>query len=239
MSIVERISQVLKEAQIIELSHKLEEGMPAAPGHNYFFRMPWNSMQYGDIANSFQCIINEHTGTHVDAPSHFIAQKDNAVMTIDELPVENFMKPAVVLKIPGLEAGQEIMLNDIKEWERENRKIKSNEGVLLYTGWEKYWAIRPNDRIFTSGWPGLSFEAAEYFVDNKVSFVGIDCLCIDSSSNSEYSCHKLLLKNNIPIFENLKNLDMIDKECFLIALPLCIAKGSASPVRVIAFIDSV
>ena len=80
-------------------------------------------------------------------------------------------------------------------------------------------------------------EAANYLSNKKINAVAIDGPNIDSGINLDFSVHKILLKNNIIIIENLCNLNRINKKIFkLIAIPLKLYRASGSPIRALAII---
>lgn len=109
--------------------------------------------------------LSTHTGTHIDAPSHFIPDS----RTIDKIKVSRFVSRSILIKIPK-KADQQITLNDII-----NCKINANDTVVFATGWEKRFK---NDNYMMNN-PGLSLDAAEYLVSNRVNAVAIDGPSID------------------------------------------------------------
>jgi kynurenine formamidase len=111
--------------------------------------------------------------------------------------------------------------------------IKENDSIVFATGWEYNY----NSDNYINANPGLSLEAANYLSSKKINAVAIDCPSIDSGINPDFSVHKVLLKNNIIIIENLCNLAQINKKNFkLVAIPLKLHGASGSPVRALAII---
>src|ERR687884_672152 len=80
---------------VVDLSHRLEPGIPSYPTHPKYFQMPWRSM--GDPAEFNQLVLGEHTGTHVDSPSHFVREGDPARRHIDEVSLQGFFGRAVTM----------------------------------------------------------------------------------------------------------------------------------------------
>jgi arylformamidase len=168
--------------------------------------------------------LSTHTGTHIDAPSHFIPDS----RTIDKIKVSRFVSRSILIKIPK-KADQQITLNDII-----NCKIHANDTVVFATGWEKRFK---NDNYMINN-PGLSLDAAEYLVSNKVNAVAIDGPSIDRGVDNNFNIHSALLSNDIPIIENLCNLEELStvKSFTLIVNPLKLVGASGSPVRAIALV---
>jgi arylformamidase len=168
--------------------------------------------------------LSTHTGTHIDAPSHFIPDS----RTIDKIKVSRFVSRSILIKIPK-KADQQITLNDII-----NCKIHANYTVVFATGWEKRFK---NDNYMMNN-PGLSLDAAEYLVSNRVNAVAIDGPSIDRGVDNNFNIHSALLSNDIPIIENLCNLEELStvKSFTLIVNPLKLVGASGSPVRAIALV---
>ena len=168
--------------------------------------------------------LSTHTGTHIDAPSHFIPDS----RTIDKIKVSRFVSRSILIKIPK-KADQQITLNDII-----NCKIHANDTVVFATGWEKRFK---NDNYMMNN-PGLSLDAAEYLVSNRVNAVAIDGPSIDRGVDNNFNIHSALLSNDIPIIENLCNLEELSsvKSFTLIVNPLKLVGASGSPVRAIALV---
>jgi arylformamidase len=168
--------------------------------------------------------LSTHTGTHIDAPSHFIQD----ARTIDKIRASKFVSRSILIKIPK-KADQLITKNDFS-----NREIKANDTVVFATGWEK--RSKKDDYMINN--PGLSLDAAEYLARNRVNAVAIDGPSIDRGIDNNFNIHNTLLSNDIPIIENLCNLEALSSvESFtLIVNPLKLVGASGSPVRAIALV---
>jgi arylformamidase len=168
--------------------------------------------------------LSTHTGTHVDAPSHFI----QGSKTIDKINVNRFVSRSILIKIPK-KADQQITRNDIITCE-----INPNETVVFATGWESRFK---KDNYMINN-PGLSLDAAKYLVSKKVNTVAIDGPSIDRGIESNFRIHSTLLSNDILIIENLCNLEALSdfKSFTLIVNPLKLVGASGSPVRAIALV---
>jgi kynurenine formamidase len=186
-------------------------------------------------------IIYSHSGTHMDAPGHYF--DDSEHWDIHEVPLERLMGEGVILGIPKGERG-EIILDDL---DKAEPKIQEGDIVIFNTGWHQKYCGPISDwekaKYYASNWPGLDEEVAQYLVSKKIKWVGIDNLCLDPYSHSEYGNntwidHVILLKENIPIVEEVVGQidEITGKRCLLMALPIPIYKSDASQCRVVALV---
>jgi len=187
------------------------------------------------LGNGFRIHIMEftfqtHSGTHVDAPYHFCEDGK----TIDEISFERFVGEGFCFKIFKSEFDS-ISGEDL---EQVGEHINEGDILLLYTGWgEKYGT----DEYFNH--PHLSIEAAEWVVEKGISILGIDTLTPDIAiplrdHEFDYPVHKILLKNDVLIIENLANLFLIAGSRAIIGcFPLNIMSADGSPARVFALLE--
>lgn len=165
--------------------------------------------------------MSTHTGTHMDAPSHFIPGKPS----IDCIPASRFVAEGIVVRIPKNANGL------VKESELKGVDIRENDAVVIATGWETQ--IRAKN--YMSENPGLSAEAARFLARKKVSVVAIDGPSIDAGADSSFTAHKILLGKDILVVENLRNLQRIPKIRFtFVVAPLKLQGSTGSPVRALA-----
>lgn len=210
---------------IIDLSQSINSDIKLYPGSPNVYFLKWSKYTI-DGYDSEAIFLSTHTGTHMDAPSHFIEGAES----IDDIDVNRFvMKNVHLLKI-FKSSNQLITAEDIIN---SNIDIKENDSIVFSTGWEHNY----NSDNYISSNPGLSSQAATYLSNKKINAVAIDSPSIDSGIESEFPVHQILLKNNIIIIENICNLAQIDKKIFrLIAIPLKLRGASGSPVRALAII---
>ena len=195
----------------------------------------YESYEYGDTALHYGLTMSEHTGTHMDAPLHFISEGPVHYGT-DEIPLDRLAGRAATIEATDLGAGDLLSTGRVEAWEEERGPIEAGDRVLIRYGWDRRWATGPEGRRFLEDWPGLSREAAEYLVGKGVSLVGCDTLAIDAAVSTENPAHYALLGAEVYIVENLKNLDRLPPFCLFLALPLKIRGGSGSPVRAVALV---
>ena len=182
----------------------------------------------------------EHTGTHFDAPCHFIEGK----ATVEQIPASSLVRPAVVIDISaeiGNDADAVLTLEHVKSFEAKNGIIPKNAAILLRTGWEDF----NTDSIKYAGpegdlhFPGFGVEAAKYLVnDREAAGLGIDTLGIDPGNKSDFPVHSQVSHPkglwHLENLQNLKSLPPIGSWIVVGVLPL--VGGSGSPARVIALV---
>ena len=219
----------------VDLSHTLEEDIPAWPTHARFGRALYEDYAAADVARHWGVTVSEHTGTHMDAPLHFIPEGPAHYGT-DEIPLDRLAGRAATIEVTDLGPGGLMAADRIGAWEEEHGPIEAGDRVLLRYGWGRRWATGKEGRRFLEDWPGLSREAAEYLVEKGVSLVGCDTMAVDAGGTEENPAHHALLGNEVYVVENLKNLDRLPPLCFFMAFPLKIRGGSGSPVRAVALV---
>lgn len=234
--LLKQLEDLINQLDVVELSHTLEEHIPIWPTHSRYLHTLWHSYWHGDDAIDYQLLINEHNGTHVDAPAHFI-REGNAHKWINEMPIKSFFGSCITMDMSFLGKRGILTKEQIILWEEQNEEIQENDIVFINFGWARYWKNRPEDKEYVNDWPGVGRSAAEYLRDKKVKMVGVDTLAVDAFKAEGDPAHYALLGNEILVIENLNNLDKLTKRCYFMALPLPIKEGSASPIRAIALIE--
>ncbi len=229
------LAGLLRDHRWVDLSHTLEEGIPAWPTHARFGRTLYESYEYGDLALHYGLTMGEHTGTHLDAPIHFV-RSGPAHYGVDEVPLDRLAGRAATIDATDLGPDGLLSADRIRAWEEEHGRIGVGDGVLIRYGWEDRWATGPEGRRFLDDWPGLGEEAAQHLVKRGVSLVGCDTMSIDAKASGESPAHYALLGNEVYIVENLRNLDRLPPFCLFVAFPLKIRGGSGSPVRAAALV---
>ncbi|MBQ3422414.1 MAG: cyclase family protein, partial [Romboutsia sp.] len=211
--------------KFIDLTHKLYNGMPVF--------MDEESPKLESVAevnkNKYKATrldIYSHNGTHIDAPAHII---ENGA-TLGEYDIEKFIGTAVIIdcRDVALKEEPEINFNYI-----ENNKEKADKAdfIIFYTGYCEYWG---SDK-YKKNCPYLSIECAEYIASKKKKGIGVDFMSPDKMGSGGLPTHKILLKNDVLIIENLANLDKLDCDEFILtALPLKYDNADGAQVRVVA-----
>ena len=214
--------------KVIDLTLTVSEKIPTFPGSPKPHFIEWETIPK-DGYNLELLFLSTHTGTHIDAPFHFVKNGKK----IHEIAPERLVNEAVLIRI-GKNSNRSISKTDIQNFEQKNGKIENGSTVIFYTGWQK----NLNKEFYFTENPGLSVSAAKYLVSKKINMVGIDSPSIDLGTDSKFSVHHILAKNNILIVENLANLGKIKSNNFhLITSPLKLKNATGSPIRAFGFVD--
>jgi kynurenine formamidase len=209
----------------IDLTLTISKTIPNFPGSPKPQFILWSDIKNNGY-NLELLFFSSHTGTHIDAPYHFI--KDG--LKIHQISLDRLIGKAILIKLKKSK-NESISKLDIISFEKKNGKISDNSSIFFFTGWQKNLN---KSNYFTEN-PGLAISAAKYLALKKINLVGIDSPSIDIGMDESYSAHHILSKNNILIVENLSNLNKIpSKEFNFTILPLKIKDATGSPVRAIA-----
>ncbi|QDA31896.1 cyclase family protein [Thermococcus indicus] len=188
---------------IIDLSLSISENTPVYPDDPPVSVKLWAVIDRdGYYMNVLK--MGEHSGTHVDAPAHFVP----GGKTIDEMPLEKFIGAGIVLDVR--EGEGPVGLDEIPDGGYFGKMV-----------------------LFLTGGRELSPEVALFLVAEGAKAVGTDSMSI-----GDEAVHKILLSAEVPVFENLVNLEvLIGAEFTFAAFPLRIEGGSGSPVRAVAIVQ--
>lgn len=158
--------------------------------------------------------MNLHTGTHVDAPLHMVADGK----TIEATPIDKMITPCRVVDVTDVSGG-------IKQEDLANKGIKSGDFVLLKTK-------NSFSETFDFEFIYLERTGAAFLAALGIKGVGIDGLGIERAQ-SDYATHRMLLGADIPIIEGLRLKDVPEGAYILVALPISIPGAEAAPVRAV------
>jgi arylformamidase len=205
-----------------DITVPLSSKIPIYPGDPKLEIESWKSLANGDTANLTFLRLGAHTGTHVDAPSHFI--KDAA--RVDSLSLEYLIGPAEVIHVPDdfYAVGAEFIEKNVKP---------GTERVLFKTRNSQFWRDELAD--FQTNFTYLELQGAHRLVEIGIKLVGIDYLSIEKFKSSNHATHLSLLSQGIVILEGLNLTNIAPGSYELICLPLKIASGDGdgAPARVV------
>jgi kynurenine formamidase len=213
---------------IVDLSHRIEAGMLTYPGldgpqlRTVISRT--QSLQRLASGVSFEIealTLVGNTGTYLDAPFHFHADRAD----LATLPLERLVNvPIVVVRAFEARAVTAVRLGDPSRlW---------GKAVLIHTGWSRHWGT---DRYLGPGSPFLAADAVDTLRAANAALVGIDSLNIDDPADPRRPAHDGLLGADIPVIEHLTNLHAVpDGGARLIALPAPVSAMASFPVRAVA-----
>lgn len=191
---------------------------------------------------------NEHLGTHIDAPNHFVKNHGG----VDQISLSSVIGPAIKIDVTNkakINPDYQVNIDDFHQWEIMHGTIPEGSIILLSTGWGKYWPQwekyagthkTGENSLKDLHFPGLDPKAAKWLVNiRKIKAIGIDTFSIDYGQTTHFHSHQLLTKSNIPIFENVADMQKIpDNNFYVYALPMKIKNGTGAPLRIIADISA-
>jgi arylformamidase len=221
--------------RVLDLTMRITPSIRVYPGSPQPSFIPWSKFDRHGY-DSEAMFMSTHTGTHVDAPSHF----KPGLASIDMISSNRLVCNAVLIR------AEKSANQLIEEQDLGNHQIREGDAVVIATGWEK----RSGSRNYMSENPGLSEQAARYLARKRVNAVAIDCPSIDSGADSRFIAHNILLSRNILVVENLCNLNRVTSSrrrsrrnrsssattFTLIISPLKLGGATGSPARVLALL---
>jgi kynurenine formamidase len=213
--------------RIVDLSHPVDDDTPVYPGDPVARFTPAATLAE-DGYNVLHVRMGSQTGTHVDAPYHFL--DDGA--RIDELPLELFLGPAVIADVRGKPPHGRIEWADLAPCAD---RLGPGRILVLQTGWDVHWGT---DAYFDH--PFLTGDAAARVVAAGVRTVALDALSLDETvpggqPADGFAAHLAVLGAGGVIVENLRGLDAVrDPDPLLSVLPLRFAGADGAPVRAVA-----
>lgn len=200
---------------IIDISRKLENGMPSWPGDTPFsYEVSWSKKESGSV-NVGKLTMSIHMGTHIDAPFHF----DNDGKRTYDLDLSVYIGSAYVVDLTGKE---KITKSDL-----ESLPIDGIERLLIKTNSWKDGTVFPETITY------LDADVGEFLAEKRIVLIGVDVPSVDPLDSKELAAHHSLHANGVHILEAV-NLEHVDEGVYeLITLPLAIVEGDGSPVRAI------
>lgn len=198
--------------KLVDLSVPLNEKTPVYPGD------PVTKIEQGGVLDTsgyedhYVC-VGTHVGTHVDAPAHMI----KGGKTLNQIEVDKFVGRGVYINV-----GKEITLDKVKSVD-----IQEGDIVLFYTGMSDVY----HQKEYYDDYPAIGEDVANYLVEKGIKMVGVDMCSVDLEP---FPVHKIFLRKEILIIENLTNLSQLEgKEFKVYAFPINLQIDGA-PARVIA-----
>lgn len=216
--------------EIIDLTYAIQEDMIT-------FDAPWHTKvsitetgKHEDVGRHTQKIsLGTHSGTHIDAPLHFIKNG----MSVDEIPLQLLIGSVRIVDCSNFSKNQAITKEFLL-------KVPLSKRMIFYFGWGKYW----NTKDYYLDYPFFTHESVYHLIYSGVELIGMDTPSPDDSrimlngkilkSDQDSPIHKLFLSNGIILLEYLANLENVPdlNDWSIIALPLKLTGGDGSPARV-------
>jgi isatin hydrolase len=270
-SALEALLAGFRASRVVDLTLALGEDLPAAwPTHMPYQRKLYN--WFASDPNQHQpthgfrgpyhtavLTLDEHCGTHIDSPAHFIPppgsglphQGELGLKTVERLDLGKMMGPAAVIDVTEL-TGQgeggvspEIMPDHITAWEAEHGQLQPDEIVLFRSDWDQFYVPLPDGEAYVlnpfllkqgPGWPTPGIPALQLLLDRGVTTIGLDGVSVGASHDG-VPAHVFGLGRGMMYVELLANLrELPPRGAFFIFLPLKIEGGSAGPGRAVALV---
>lgn len=208
---------------VYDISMPLHAGMPIYPGDKAFHLEPHMEMAKGDFANLTSLSLGSHSGTHVDAPCHFI----EGGRTIEEMSLSILVGPVYVLELPHLDR---ITSEDLAQAPLPhpcNRLLLKTKNSALC-----------DEPEFSDSYSYLTADAAHWLLRRGCQLIGIDYLSIEKFHSSKHEVHKTLLDADVVILEGLDLREVTEGSYFLVCLPMKLVGGDGAPARTVLLKDS-
>lgn len=242
------------EVRVVDLTQSLGPETPVIDLPPQFAQSPPLTMEkiseYDDDGPAWYwntLHLGEHTGTHFDAPVHWITGKDLPDNTTDTIPPGRFVGPACVIDVTAEVAADEDFLltkEDVLAWEEEHGPIPEGAWLLLHTGWSE----RVGSDAFLNAdeegphSPGFDVECARFLAEERgILGVGVETVGTDAGQagtfDPPFPTHTFMHGAGKFGLASLSNLDQLPATgAVVIAAPLKIVRGSGSPLRVLALV---
>lgn len=244
-----------RKIRVVDLTQTLSPGfpqivLPPEMGQAWPFRLEeashYDERGPGWYWNNFSC--SEHTGTHFDAPIHWISGRHLPNNATDTLPVEDLIGPACVMDCSGEAAGNPDFLltaDHIRRWEERHGRIPPRAWFLMRTDWSYRSDPAAYQNLDEEGQhtPGPDASAVRFLVEERdVVGFGSEAIGTDAGQGLHlkppYPCHYYMHGNGRHGLQCLTNLDKLPPTgAVIICPPLKIRQGSGSPLRVLALVE--
>jgi arylformamidase len=210
---------------IYDISVTLKGGLPVWPGDPQFERTLIASMAQGAAANVSKLTMSAHTGTHVDAPVHFVAEGSG----IEQLSLQTLVGPCLVCDVHP--HGQHI-------------DAAALDSLALPAGVKRLLLKTANSQrrlydqsAFAEDFVALTVDGAQWLIEHGIALVGVDYLSVEPFQNSEPVVHRTLLSAGIVPVEGLNLAGIATGDYTLVCLPLKLAGSDGAPARAILIRD--
>jgi kynurenine formamidase len=230
--------------RVLDLSHAIHTGFPVYKPFAAEPNIYQSSFSAQDGFNALTLEIDEHTGTHMDAPWHFIESPD--AYRTEQIPPDQLVCPLVVIRIADRAAQDldaQVSIDDLLQWERRYGRIPHNALVAMDSGWASrvplgQQAMGNWDDNGIPHFPGFGHPACEWLLANRsVAGIAVDTLSLDCGPNSinNPNAHRYFLGANKYGLEIVANLGAVpDKGALAIVGVIKTRGGTGGPVRLLA-----
>lgn len=225
--------------QVVDLTHTFRAGFPV-----YTFDNPTRETLVTVEENGFYAqkwTFGEHSGTHMDAPGHFIVDGRRC----PDLDPEELVVPVVVVDIRDKVANNPdalVSLDDLQAWEKKHGRIPKGSCVAMFSGWEQFVgdqdAFRGTDSNGVYHFPGFGLEVVDFLLEERsIHGIAVDTLSLDHGPSSTFDVHIRLLGADRWGLENVANLgNLPPRGATIVAAVIPWEEGSGGPCRVLGLV---
>ena len=227
-------------SKVEDLTYDYNEEFPTYFGQpGVKIEQPFNFADNG--FNLFNLTLNEHTGTHMDAPLHFSADGQ----AVNEIPVENLVVPLCVVNIAekaDADPDAQVTPDDLKSWIAKNGPIPDKACIAMHSGWGSHVATEKFRNVGDDGktmhFPGFHVEAAKMLMEETGAVgLAVDTLSLDHGPSGDFATHYAWLPTNRWGIENIANLDKVPEAGATLVVGAPKHKGgSGGPARIFAMV---
>ncbi|MEL7163979.1 MAG: cyclase family protein [Pseudomonadota bacterium] len=224
---------------VVDMTHVYDDAFPTyfgAPGITS--DQPFNFAEHG--FNLFNLSVNEHTGTHIDAPLHFSA--DGA--SVDELPVSSLVVPLCVVDIAAraeADPDAQVTPDDLRAWIAENGDIPDGACIAMHSGWagktggDGYRNVSADEKMH---FPGFHIEATQMLLEETGAVaMAVDTLSLDHGPSETFATHYAWLPAGRYGIENLAGLDQVPAAGATLVVGAPTHRGgTGGPARIFAMV---
>ena len=225
-------------SSVSDLSHVYDDTFPTyfgVPGIAMEQQFNWAEHKF----NLFSLTLNEHTGTHIDAPFHF--SEDGA--SVDQIPVGNLVVPLCVIDIAARaaeDADAQVTPDDVAAWVAANGDIPDRACVAMHSGWDAHVSgdrYRNADDAGVMHFPGFHPEATAILLETGAGAIGVDTLSLDFGGSADFATHYAWLGQGRYGIENMANLGALPAAGATLVVGAPTHRGgSGGPARIFAMV---
>jgi kynurenine formamidase len=194
-----------------------------------------------DGYNLYQWQLNEHSGTHLDAPIHF----SETGATVEQIPADTLVVPLAVVDVTAKaakNADYQLSRSDLVAWERRHGRLPDNCCVAMNSGWARHLGDKAKyvgkDAGGVMHFPGFDPDAVAWLIkQRKVAGLAVDTLSLDHGASKDFKAHVTWLPSGRWGLENVANLDRVPAAGATLVVGLAKVKGATGgPARLFALI---
>jgi kynurenine formamidase len=226
--------------RVVDLTHTMSAEFPTFDGTpgiamKKVFELKANGY------NLYQWQLNEHSGTHLDAPIHF----SEARMTVEQIPADTLVAPLAIIDVADKAAKHrdyQLARDDLAAWERQHGRLPDGCCVAMNSGWARHVGDHAKyvgkDANGVMHFPGVDPDAAAWLIkERKVAGLAVDTLSLDRGSSKDFGTHRLWLPSGRWGLENVANLDSAPAAGATLVVGIAKVKGATGgPARLFALI---